>query len=104
MRGEAHQAAGAAERSQAHGTCCKGVRRAEALPEPRRPPKAAALLPPCSGPGLRCTFTGESHHPSGPGVLRCETGTLTKTSFGERMDTYSVVHADHGMLLSTKQK
>ena len=62
---------------------------------------AAALLPPCSGPGLRCTFTGESHHPSGPSVLRCETGTLTKTSFSERMDTYSVVHADHGMLLNT---
>ena len=71
---------------------------------PGGPPKAAALLPTCSVPGLRCVFTGEFHHPSGPSVLHCETGTLTKTSFSERMDTYSMVHADHRMLLSTKQK
>lgn len=105
MRGEARQVARAAERSQAHGAHCKGVRRAEALREPGRPPQGPGPRSlPAPAPGLRCVFTGEFHHRSGPSVLRCETGTLTKTSFGEWMDTYSVVHADHGILLSTKQK
>lgn len=45
MRGEARQAAGAAERSQAHGAHCEGVRRAEALREPRRPPQGRGPAP-----------------------------------------------------------
>lgn len=88
-----------AKRTAATGTHCEGVGRAEGLRGPRRQqPRPSLLLP-----GLCCGSTGEFHYHSGPSDLR-ETGMLTKRSFGERMDTYSVVHPEHGILLSTKQK
>lgn len=96
-----------AKRTAATGTHCEGVGRAEGLRGPRRPtPRGsspAPAPPPPLLPGLCCGATGEFHYPSGPSVLR-ETGVLTKRSFGERMDIYSVVHPEHGILLSTKQK
>lgn len=103
VRGEARQVAGAAERSQAHSGDRHPLRRQRGYGGPGGPPPAAAAPPPLLLPGLCCGSTGEFHYPSGPSVLR-ETGMLTKRSFGERMDTYSMVHPEHGILLSTKQK
>ena len=90
--GEAYQVGSAAERSQAHSGDMRPLRRRQksrgaAGAQEAHLPQAAAPPPPCSCRGLCCVFTGEFLNPSGPSVLCCETGMLTKASFGEWMDT-----------------